>query len=90
MALPLPDRGVLVAYCDRVFAAADQALATVADEDMRRAVTNSDGESDLLGGLHCGPALSYRSAPGHDRVPARHPGDARHGDQLSYRPTDTM
>src|SRR5215218_10828892 len=49
MALPLPDRDVLLAYCDRVFAAADQALGTVGDEDMRRAVTDSDGESTSLG-----------------------------------------
>ena len=49
MALPLPDRDVLLAYCDRVFAAADQALGTVGDEDMGRAVTNSDGESTSLG-----------------------------------------
>jgi hypothetical protein len=49
MALPLPDRDVLVAYCDRVFAAADQALASVADADMRRAVTNSDGDPTSLG-----------------------------------------
>jgi hypothetical protein len=48
MALPLPDRDVLVAYCDRVFAAADQALASVADADMRRAVTNSNGDPTSL------------------------------------------
>ena len=36
MALPLPEREVLLAYCDRVFAAADQALATIGDEEMRR------------------------------------------------------
>jgi hypothetical protein len=49
MALPLPDRDVLVAYCDRVFAAADQALAAVGDEDMRREVMDSDGVPTSLG-----------------------------------------
>jgi hypothetical protein len=49
MALPLPERDVLLAYCDRVFAAADQALAAVGDEAMRRAVTDSDGEATSLG-----------------------------------------
>jgi hypothetical protein len=49
MALPLPDRDVLVAYCARVFAAADQALAAVGDEDMRREVTDADGEVTSLG-----------------------------------------
>src|SRR5215208_689361 len=43
MALPLPERAVLLAYCDRIFAAADQALAAVGDEEMRRPVTDSDG-----------------------------------------------
>jgi hypothetical protein len=49
MALPLPDRDELVAYCGRVFAAAHQALAAVGDDDMRRTVTDSDGESTSLG-----------------------------------------
>jgi hypothetical protein len=49
MALPLPQRAVLLAYCDRVFAGADQALATIADDDMRRAVTDADGGSTSLG-----------------------------------------
>jgi hypothetical protein len=49
MALPLPQRAVLLAYCDRVFAAADQALAAVGDEDMHRTVTDSDGGSVPLG-----------------------------------------
>jgi hypothetical protein len=49
MALPLPDRDVLMAYCDRVFTAVDQALAVVGDEDMRRVVTDSDGEATSLG-----------------------------------------
>jgi hypothetical protein len=49
MALPLPERDVLLAYCDRVFAAADQALGTVGDEAMRRAVTDADGEATSLG-----------------------------------------
>jgi len=49
MALPLPERAVLFAYCDRVFAAADQALAAVGDEEMRRPVTGSDGGSSSLG-----------------------------------------
>jgi DinB superfamily len=48
MALPLPERVVLLAYCDRIFAAADQALAAIGDEDMRRAVTDSDGASTSL------------------------------------------
>jgi hypothetical protein len=49
MALPLPERKVLFAYCDRVFGAVDQALAAVGDEDMRRIVTDSDGVSVPLG-----------------------------------------
>ena len=79
MALPLPERDVLLAYCDRVFAAADQALAAVGDEDMRR----DDGRrrrGDLIGCLHRGSAVPHRSPSGHDRVPAWHPGDARNGD----------
>jgi hypothetical protein len=49
MALLLPDRDVLVAYCDRVFAAADRALAAIGDTEMRRTVTDSDGESTSMG-----------------------------------------
>jgi hypothetical protein len=49
MALPLPEREILFAYCHRVFAAADQALAAVGDEELHRTVTDSDGESSSLG-----------------------------------------
>ena len=49
MALPLPERMVLFAYCDRVFAAADQALAAIGDEEMHRPVTEADGGSLPLG-----------------------------------------
>jgi hypothetical protein len=49
MTLSLPDRDVLVAYCDRVFATADRALAAIGDEDMGRAVTDSDGEATTVG-----------------------------------------
>ena len=49
MALPLPDREALLAYCDRVLAAADHALATVGGEEMRRTVTDADGQSFPLG-----------------------------------------
>ena len=49
MALPFPDREVLFAYCDRVIAAADRALAAIGDEDMHRTTTDEDGESFPLG-----------------------------------------
>lgn len=49
MALSLPERAVLFAYGDRVFTAADQALAAVGDAEMRRPVIDSDGESSSLG-----------------------------------------
>ena len=49
MGLLLPDREILWAYCDRVLAAADQALAAVGDEEMRRTVTDADGGSSPLG-----------------------------------------
>ena len=45
MTLALPDRGTLFAYCDRVLAAADRALAAVGDEEMRRMVTDAEGEA---------------------------------------------
>ena len=49
MALPLPDREALLAYCDRVLEAVDRALAAVGDEEMRRTVTDADGRSFPLG-----------------------------------------
>lgn len=45
MALPLPDREALFAYCDRALALADRALAAVGDEEMRRTVADADGEA---------------------------------------------
>src|SRR3954471_2101724 len=49
MAMALPERKILFAYCDRVFAAADHALAVVGDAEMHRTVTDSDGRSSSLG-----------------------------------------
>ena len=49
MALPLPERETLFAYCDRVLAAADRALAAVGDEAMRRVTTDAGGEAVPLG-----------------------------------------
>lgn len=48
MALPLPGREELLAYCDRVLTAADRALARIGDEEMHRSVTAA-GESFALG-----------------------------------------
>ena len=45
MALPLPERDALFAYCQRVLAAADRALANVGDEEMRQTVTDAEGEA---------------------------------------------
>ena len=45
MALPLPERDALFAYCDRVLAAADRALANVGDEEMRQTVTDAEGKA---------------------------------------------
>jgi hypothetical protein len=49
MGLRLPERERLMAYCNGVFVATDQALAAVGDDDMRRPVTDSDGEATSLG-----------------------------------------
>ena len=45
MALPLPERDTLLTYCDRVLAAADHALGTIGDEEIRQSVTDAGGQS---------------------------------------------
>ncbi len=49
MALPLPDRDELLAYCERVVAMADEALSTFGAEEMRRMATGWDGTTFPLG-----------------------------------------
>jgi hypothetical protein len=49
MALPLPGREELLAYCDRVLAAADEALAVVGDEQMLQTMSEADGQVFVLG-----------------------------------------
>ena len=49
MVLPLPRRENLLAYCDRVITAADEALAALGDEQMRQTVTDADGQVIVLG-----------------------------------------
>jgi hypothetical protein len=49
MALPLPERDTLLAYCNRILAAADHALSTIGDEEIRQCVTDTDGQSLTLG-----------------------------------------
>jgi hypothetical protein len=45
MSLPWPERDALFAYCERVLAAADRALANVGDEEMHQTVTDADGKA---------------------------------------------
>jgi DinB superfamily len=49
MALPLPERDELLAYCERVLAAADEVLAAFGDEAMHRTATGTDGATFPLG-----------------------------------------
>jgi hypothetical protein len=49
MALELPDRAALLAYCDRVLGMADGVLAAVGEDDMRRVVGDAEGRSLTLG-----------------------------------------
>lgn len=49
MALPLPQRDTLLAYCNRVLAAADEALADVGDEQMSRLATDFQGQPFAIG-----------------------------------------
>jgi hypothetical protein len=49
MLLPLPGREELLAYCDRVLAAADDALAAVGDEQISQSITEADGQVCSLG-----------------------------------------
>jgi hypothetical protein len=49
MTLPLPERDELLAYCERVLAAADEALAAFGDEEMHRMATGIDGTTFPLG-----------------------------------------
>jgi hypothetical protein len=49
MTPPLPERDELLAYCERVLAAADEALATFGDEEMHRMATGIDGTTFPLG-----------------------------------------
>ena len=60
MALTLPRRDELMTYCDRVLAVADDALAAVGDEEMRRPVIDLEGQSFPLGEAIAGQ-LSHTS-----------------------------
>lgn len=49
MALRLPERETLLAYCNRVLTAADEALAEVGDEEMLRLATDFQGRPFAIG-----------------------------------------
>lgn len=49
MALRLPEREALLAYCDRVLAAADEALADIGDEQMSRLAIDFQGQPFPIG-----------------------------------------
>jgi hypothetical protein len=49
MALPFPERETLLAYCNRVLTVADEALADVGDEQMRRRATDGAGRPFVMG-----------------------------------------
>ncbi len=54
MVLPLAERNTLLAYCERVLAAADEALAAFGDEEMQRKATGMDGATFPLGEENAG------------------------------------
>ena len=49
VALRLPEREALLAYCNRVLAAADEALADAGDEEMLRRATDFAGQPFAIG-----------------------------------------